>query len=356
MAITSQEIKQIMKQVLAEEAKENEVDIQPIIIPPLTEQSTQINSSVLTQDVVDSFIRHKEYKGLKEGSIKTYRKRLGILVKQHRLLPLDTKTIMNYLEQFKGGTRRYKLNHHDLLNMLYEHAMQFFEIPRNPLGSLERPTITHQPIRTLSLEEVCQVDAVICPITERVIWELTVGHGWRQIEVRRITAGDVRAIRDGVIWCRGKEREEFTPVLPETQLLLEQLADGLDDGECVIRSIRMRAGKTQPLGESGMRQWIQRMINRSGKKYQGHDLRRTFCTLVEEASGSESLAMRLARDKITGVNDRYINATPAKLRESLLKYSPIRLIRHKQAGENLVEAGESRTPRPREATQDMLQA
>jgi len=66
--------------------------------------------------------------------------------------------------------------------------------------------------------------------------------------------------------------------------------------------------------------------------------------------------MRLARDIIPGVNDRYINADPAKLRESLLKYSPIRLIRHEQAGESLVETGESRTPRPEEATQNMLQA
>ena len=350
MAITSQKIKQIMKQVLAEEAKENKVDIQPVIIPPLTEQSTQINSSVLTQDVVDSLIRHKEYKGLKEGSIKTHKKRLGRFVKQHRFLPLDTETIMNYLEQFKGGTRRYMQNHHDSLNMLYEHAMQLFEIPVNPLSSLERPTITHKPIQTLSLKEACMVDSVVDTITERVVWELTVGHGWRQIGVRRITAGDVRAIKDGIIWCRGKEREEFTPILPETQLLLEQLADGLDDDECVIRSTRIRAGTTQPLGEDGMSQLIQRLFARSGIKYQGHDLRRTFCTLVREASGDEFLAMRLARDKIPGVNDRYINADPAKLRESLLKFSPIRLIKQMQAGENLVETGEGRTPRPEEAT------
>ncbi len=76
-----------------------------------------------------------------------------------------------------------------------------------------------------------------------------------------------------------------------------------------------------------MRQLIQRFINRSGTEYQGHDLRRTFCTLVREASGDEFLAMRLARDKIPGVNDRYINTRPVKLRESLMRYSPLRLIR-----------------------------
>jgi len=353
MVISIDDIKKI-KQLLVEE---DAAGIQPIIIPPLEKQSTQTNTSILTQDVVDSLLRHKQYKGVKQGSFETYKKRLDGFAKQYPLLPLETRIIMNYLEQFKGDTRRYKQNQHDSLNMLYKHALRFFEIPQNPLDNLERPTITQKPIRTLSLEEVCKVDSVVYIITERAVWELTFGHGWRQIEVRRITAGDVRSIQDGVIWCRGKEREEFAPILPETQLLLEQLANGLEDDECVIRSTRIRAGRTQPLGEDGMRQLIQRIISRSGTKYQGHDLRRTFCTLVREASGDEFLAMRLARDKIPGVNDRYINADPAKLRKSLIRYSPLTLIRQKvKAGENLVETGEIRTPRPEEAAQNILQA
>ena len=72
---------------------------------------------------------------------------------------------------------------------------------------------------------------------------------------------------------------------------------------------------------------------RSGIKYKGHDLRRTFCTLVREASGDEFLAMRLARDIIPGVSDRYININLAKLRESLLEYSPLRQIKLMQEGE-----------------------
>ena len=165
------------------------------------------------------------------------------------------------------------------------------------------------------------------------------------IKVRRITAGDVRSISDGLIWCRGKERDEYTPLLPETQELLQQLAGTLSDTELIIRSTRIRAGVTQPLGADGMSQLIQRLFDRSGIRYKGHDLRRTFCTLVREASGDEFLAMRLARDKIHGVNDRYINAHPVKLRESLLRYTPLRLIRQKvQAGESLVETGEGRSP------------
>lgn len=101
--------------------------------------------------------------------------------------------------------------------MLYKHALLFFDVPQNPLENLKGPRVIKKPLRTLSLKEVDKVDSVIPTITEKVVWELTVGHGWRQIEVRRITAGDVRSISDGTICCKGKEREEYTPLLPETQ-------------------------------------------------------------------------------------------------------------------------------------------
>jgi len=353
MSLSTQQIKRAVKEALAEQ---NEAGIQPIIIPPLAEQFNGVNTRVLTQDVVDSLLRHKQYKGVKDGTVKTYKKHLYRFARQFPALPLETTTLMDYLDRSNGKTGRYKRNQHDLLSMLYEHASSFFGIPENPFDNLERPTVTQKQIRTLTLIEASKVDLVIITITERAVWELTFGHGWRQIEVRRITAGDVRSIRDGIILCRGKEREEYTPLLPETQELLQQLAGTLSDEEPVIRSRRIRAGMTQPLGEEGIRKLIQQLFNRCGLKYQGHDLRRTFCTLVREASGDEFLAMRLARDTIPGVNDRYINVRPVQARESLKKYSPLRLIRQVQAGESLVETGESRTPRPREAAQNLLQA
>ena len=38
----------------------------------------------------------------------------------------------------------------------------------------------------------------------------------------------------------------------------------------------------------------------------GHDLRRSFATLVATTSNNEFIAMRLIRDKIPGLNERYI--------------------------------------------------
>jgi len=249
MVISTQELKNAVKEALAEE---NKSWIQPLIYPPLEEQSTQDNTSVLTQDVVDSLLRHKEHKRVKEGTIKTYKKTLYRFARKFPNLPLDTETILEYLGQFTGDTGRYKRNQQDRLNILYKHAFCLFGIPQNPLDNLERPTVTQKPIQTLSLEEACKVTLVIYTLTERVVWELTFGHGWRQIEVRRITAGDVRSIRDGIIWCRGKEREELTPLLRETEELLKQLVGTLSDDEPIIRSTRMRVGMTQPLGEDGM--------------------------------------------------------------------------------------------------------
>ncbi len=350
MTVNIEEIRNALRQVIREK---DEAGISPIIIPPLSQPLT---SSIPTKDVIESLMRHKRYKRVKKETIHTYQKHYDRFARRFPSLPLETGDILEYLDQCEGDTGRYKRNQHDLLRVLYKHAYRFFEIPRNPMESLERPRITQKPIRTLSVKEACKVDAVVNTITEKAVWELTVGHGWRQIEVRRITAGDVRLISDGVIWCKGKERNEYTPLLPETQQLLEQLAVGLAGDEPVIRSTRIRAGKTQPLGADGIRQLIQRLFDGAGIKYKGHDLRRTFCTMVRDASGDEFLAMRLARDIIPGVNSRYINADPIKLGESLLKYSPVRTIRLEQTGESLVETGESRTPRPRKATQNILQA
>jgi len=329
-------------------------------------QYVQPHASVPTEAVIESLLRHKEYKGVKDGTVRTYKKHLNRFAKQFPTLPLETNIVMEYLGRFKGETGRHKRNQHDLLNILYKHASRSFGILENPLDNLERPIIYHKAIRTLSIEEAYIVDSVVNTITERAVWEMTFGHGWRQIEVRRITGGDVHSIRDGIIWCRGKERNEHTPLLPETQELLQQLAGTLSDEEPIIRSRRIRAGTTQPLGADGISQLIQGLFHRSGLDYKGHDLRRTFCTLVSEASGNENLAMRLARDKVDPLKDRYINVDPVKLRENLIKYSPLRLISPKrtaqagekptQAGEFMVETGESRTPRPRKAAQNILQA
>jgi integrase len=112
--------------------------------------------------------------------------------------------------------------------------------------------------------------------------------------------------------------------------LFLELAANLADEEPVLRSRRIRNGRNQPLGEDGLAQLVGRLFSRAKIDTKGHDLRRTFATLVREASGDEFLAMRLIRDKIPSQSDQYINLPMSQLVEALEHYSPLRLIRQKE--------------------------
>lgn len=106
MAISIKDVKNVVKQALAEEARENEVVIQPIVVPPLTGQYTQAGTSVLTKDVVASLLKYKRYKRVKEETIDTYSKRLQPFARKFPVLPSETDVIMEYLDQFQGETGR----------------------------------------------------------------------------------------------------------------------------------------------------------------------------------------------------------------------------------------------------------
>lgn len=219
-------------------------------------------------------------------------------------MPSSLDPIFEFLEQFKGDTGRYRLEYFRYLKDIFQHAVRVFGFPRNPLEGIKSPLIKHKPIRTLRLDQFAKVNLTPQDINEAVVWQLLGGHGWRQIEVRRIAAGDARsaaANADALIFIKGKEREEYGPILSETLSLLVQLADNLADDEFVLRSHRMRRGRNEALGEKGLRDLIQRLFARAEVDYKGHDLRRTFCTLVRKASDdNESLAMRLIRDRCLG--------------------------------------------------------
>ena len=320
------------------------------------------NQNLLTKQVIEEFLKIKRHQRLKESSIKTYEKNLFLFEKFHPVLTENQNDILYYLARFDGESGRTKLNRQAELGLLYTFAAQKYGIS-NPLYGLPRPQITRKPIKVLSLEQVVILTAINIPDRDRAVLELLVGHGWRQVEIRRITAGDVRKISNGMIWVHGKEREESTPILPETLELLKVLAKDLADSDFVISG---RSNKE--LHEKGMGKLINRLFVRAGiEGFTGHDLRRTFSTLVREHSGDELLAMRLIRDQVPLLNSRYISVSNTALKEGLLEYSPLRLAKKNspalkagetpaKAGDLMVEAGESRTPRPKEATQNLLQA
>ncbi len=235
---------------------------------------------------------------------------------------------MDYLSRFDGESGRHRRNHQDLLNMLYLHASRRFGLLKNPVAELERPIVTHKPVKTLNLEQVWALDQTPENLQERTALDLLEGHGWRQIELRRVQAKDVTAIDHQLILCHGKERQELAPILPETIDRLREMARDLEPDDFLFVAQQKRQERRKQLGEDGMSQLIGRLLARAGiQGFTGHDLRRTFATLVTTASHDEFLAMRLIRDHVPGLGDRYIRYPMDQLVEALEKYSPLRQAR-----------------------------
>ena len=99
-----------------------------------------------------------------------------------------------------------------------------------------------------------------------------------------------------------------------------------------------------------MSQLVGRLFRRAGiEGFTGHDLRRTFATLVTTASKDEFLAMRLIRDSVPGLSNRYIKYPMGQLADALKKYSPVILagesekMRSHETVTELVETGESQS-------------
>ena len=278
-------------------------------------------SGIRTEDVVASLIKQKRNKHIKQSSIETYEKKLESFSKAFPILPENAEPVIDYLDRFGGETGRHRRNNQDLIKMLYVHAVRSFGLRQNPMDKLERIMVTHKPIRTLSFRQGQILIKVTETLQEKAALELLYGHGWRQVEVLRITARYVAEISDDTILCHGKEREEFAPLLPQTQELLKKMAKGLKPFEHIFIS---QDGKKQPLGEDGMAQLIARLFKRAGiKGFTGHDLRRSFATHVATVSKNELLAMRLIRDIVPGVGARYINFPMEELVSALIKYSPV---------------------------------
>ena len=329
-------------------------------------------STIPTEAVIASLLKVKKNKGVKESTLNTYEKHWGLFRQRFAFLPENPEAIMDYLSRFNGASGRHRRNHQDLLNMLYVHATRRFGLKYNPVAELERPLVTHKPVKTLSLEQLRALNPTPEDLMERTALDLLSGHGWRQIEVRRVQAKDVAAIDKLLILCHGKERDELAPVLPETVDRLREMARDLQPDDYLFVARQKRHGRRAPLGEDGMSQLIGRLFNRAGLKgFTGHDLRRTFATLVTAASRDEFLAMRLMRDTVPGQSNRYIRYPLDQLVEALQKYSPLRQAGeiptsvHAEAGENnltpiakdspVSETGESLNTTPDEREKGLVE-
>ena len=331
---------------------------------------------LLTSQVIESKLKELAHANAKTSTVETYTKCWGRFAEVFEELPSDRESIMDYLARFDGPSGRYRLNNQDNIHLLYKHALDRGWISRDPMEGMKRPNVKLQQPRSMDLAQVKKLMGLEHTPRELATLHLLVGHGWRQHELLEIKARDVRSMERGWIWCHGKEREEFAPVLPETADLLLGLIDDLEDDEQVIGSVR---GRSERFGSGGMRVMVKRLLAEAGLTgFTGHNLRDTFATLVERKAGDLTVSMALIRDKVPGVASRYVTRDLPALLES---YSPLRQIEgglspgltdggepspgNEERGalgsnepgnasfSKLVETGESRTPRPEETIDRM---
>jgi hypothetical protein len=297
-------------------------------VPPKQPAEVVLRTAV----VIDSLLKWNSLNKRKASTVKTDDKRYGRIIRELPVLPTSRDEILEFLSQFDGETGRYRLDYYDRLSRIYRHAVDCFGLPANPMKLINRPKLSHKPLRPLSWADVAVLLKTSETDTEEVLLEMSVGVGWRPVEIRRIKGLDVRRARDGLILCHGKEREELAPILGQVLEVLKKLTpDSLPDDAEVIRSRRFRNGSTQPLGEYGFAQLIQRLFARAGLDHQVYDLRKTFGTLAQDAGADYFLAERLLRHKIPGCGDRYIQYPLNRLVQDLLTYSPLEIIKKKPA-------------------------
>ena len=284
-------------------------------------EEAQGEDNLLTSQVIESKLKELAHTNAKTSTVLTYSKHWSTFASAFEELPSDRDTIMAYLARFDGSSGRYRLNNQDNIHLLYKHAVSQGWISHDPMEGMRRPNVKLQQPRSMDLGQVKKLLELEHTPRELAALHLLVGHGWRQHEVLEIKAGDVRSMESGWIWCHGKEREEFAPILPETAALLLGLIDDLEDDEQVIGSVR---GRRERFGSDGMRALVKRLLARAGLTgFTGHNMRDTFATLVERDTGDLTISMALIRDKVPGVASRYVTRDLPSLLEN---HSPIRQI------------------------------
>ena len=322
---------------------------------------------ICTSEAVDRFFEIKADLRLKASTEQTNRKRLKPFAAEFEFIPLDGDTIRKrYLSCFDKLSPRYQRNIYDMLTDFYKTIIPKYHLPLNPMTEIRRPQLNGNgatqphPLNSKWLPKLMRVAETE---TEVVSLHTELGAGWRPVEFMRIKAIDVREAlyrEHPLILVHGKERDELTPLLPETLELLRRLTpSNLGDHELIIRSRRVRSGVPQPMGAKAHTTLIYGLYQRADipAGFIPYDLRDTFASMVYEASGDWWLMERLMRHVLEGEGKKYARYPFDKLCPDLERFSPLRQIQqgahyheppvhvnNRQGGVKLSGEGGTRTP------------
>ncbi len=294
-----------------------------------SEKATALH--IHTSEAIDYFFKVKT--GLKDSTIETNRKRLKAFALTFPELPLDSEMIQEgYMNLYTKHSLRYQRNIYDVLDDLYSTVKTHFKLRLNPMDGIKRPNangtgnIEPHPLNEKWLPRL--ISAAETDM-EKAALDTELGAGWRPCAYRRIRAIDVREAlyrNDPIIYCRDKERNELTPILPESlELLAHMTPSNLKDDAMIILNLRC-----QPMGHKAHTRLIYGLYRRAGipDSFVPYDLRDTFATLVDKYSRNYFLTERLLHHKLPGEGKRYDRYPLDQLCKDLQEFSPLRRIKH----------------------------
>lgn len=209
-------------------------------------------------------------------------------------IPSNWPPPRDWLNQTFPGETRTRLNRFNAFNATFGYGVRTLKVlPSNPLEGAPRPTAKSKKAAPLSSDLLIRLHGLAMqrPLRDKAIWLCRFALGWRPVECRRLTLGDVRnaAIQDdGYIMReqkprRKKEDRSPSPMLPEVLVVLNELAGSmheLPDHSPILYGTRGRH-KGKPLGDQGIRGVIPELFMESGIRDQvpdaiPYDLRDSF--------------------------------------------------------------------------------
>lgn len=266
--------------------------------------------SVSTSDVVNACLEaHRS--AISPGTLQSYGDTWRAFARRSPTLPVTPEGIEAYLARYSN--RRTARDVHTKLGILYNFASKRFGV-LNAIKDVKKPRFKATEKPPLTLEQFGAVLNTCRGDTERALIELYGGHGLRLTEALRINAGDISSDQ---LYVRGKVREEFMPLLPETRELLLKLADGKKPNQRLF-TIATRTASAR----------VKHILARAGlgNDYSAHTLRHTFSTLGQEHGMAFTACQRLLRHSKRTETERYTHLSKDYLREQLERYSPLRLL------------------------------
>ena len=276
-------------------------------------------SSTSTLEITDKFLTSKRSASLQPRSIGNYRQVLNSLALQYPTLPSRPEEIEAFLTSKPSDSTRLCV--YKVLSVLYKFANQRFEIPDIML-SVQKPRVKLKEPACLTWNQAKMVLDAIHTDRERALVYLYLGQGLRLGEALKL---DIRDVGEDLLRIKGKERDEDMPLLPEVRDALLKLAGNRSINEPVFVGQRGHLGGD--MAEENIKTLFKRAdvnaVQQSPKIF-----RSTFASMALEAGCDFYLVKRLLRHSggwdVT--HRHYIHLSNDKLRKTLERYSPLRLL------------------------------